>query len=88
MSQIHQSPTNAPMCHLLVSNNFLVAQIKLLMLPEKIQISTWEGYFHLSNITIYLIQSEKNYELAQLELTIVICWSQKNESNTVTSLLH
>lgn len=71
INQIHQSPTKASMCRLLVSNNYLAAQVKLSILPGKIQISTQEGHFNLSNITIYLVQTEKNYELTLSELTAV-----------------
>lgn len=70
-SQIHQSPTKASMCRLLVSSNYLAAQERLSILPGKIQISTQESHFNLSNITIYLVQTENNYELTLSELTAV-----------------
>ena len=39
ISQIRQSPTEASVCHLLVSSNHAAAPVKPLMLPGTIQIS-------------------------------------------------
>lgn len=85
MSQIHQSPTKVSTCPLLVSNNYPAAQVKLSVLPGKTQISTQEDHFYLSNITIYLVQTEKSYQLTGSELTAMICWSQ--EMNQIGSPL-
>lgn len=58
-SWVQQTPTKAHMRCLLFSNNHAAIQIKLSMLPGKIQISTPQGLFHLSNTTIYLPASSE-----------------------------
>ena len=58
-SWIYPSLTKSSMCCLLVSNDYLAARIKLSMVPGKIQISTQQGHFHLSNITTYSVQTKK-----------------------------